>query len=107
MTAQAQQCPGFPARAAQGQPDTARAALETLAAALDPAEHVTVLITGNGQPPRLAVSRRYLPTTEDIYADAHWYRWAWAERIGLVTDPAGAARTVSRHLRARPGHPRG
>lgn len=80
-----------------------RAALEDLAALLDPREHVTVLITGGGRPPRLAVAHRHLPLAEDIYADARCYWWGWAERIGPVTSPATAAGAVSSRLRARPG----
>jgi hypothetical protein len=73
-------------------------ALEGLAALLDPRHHVTVLITGRGRPPRLAVAHRRLPLIQDIYADDHCFWWGWAERIGLVTNPAATAEAVARRL---------
>lgn len=84
------------------QHNTPRAALEDLAALLDPAHHITVLITGQDQPPRLAVAHRRLLLAEDIYADHHCFWWGWADRIARVTDPAAAAQIVTRWLTARP-----
>lgn len=86
----------------QRQPESAQQALENLASWLDPHEHVTVLITRENQPPRLAVAHRRLPLIEDIYADHQCYWWGWAERIGPVTSPAAAAAAVTRRLRAVP-----
>lgn len=61
-----------------------------------------MLITGEGRPPRLAVAHRRLPLTEDIYADGYCFWWGRAERMGQVTNPAAAAETVARRLRAIP-----
>jgi hypothetical protein len=91
-----------PAPALKESGPSPRAALEDLAALLDPRVHATVLITGDGRPPRLAVAHRRLPLIEDVYAGASWYWWGWAERIGLVTNPVAAAYAVTRRLRAFP-----
>lgn len=79
-----------------------QASLEYLASLLDPRDHVTVLITGNTRPPRLAIAHRRLPLAEDVYADARYYWWGYAERIAPVTDPAAAARAITIRLRALP-----
>jgi len=80
----------------------ATAALERLAAALDPREFTTTLTTGTGRPPRLAVANRDADIGGDIYADHAAYWWSWSERIASVTDPSAAARRVSAALRAIP-----
>lgn len=77
-------------------------ALENLAALLNPRDYVTVLINREDRPPHLAVAHRRLPLTGEIYADANWYRWEWAERIARTTDPGAAARKVGRRLSAAP-----
>jgi hypothetical protein len=43
--------------ATTGDTITPQAALERLAAALDPRDYSTTLVAGQGQPPRLAVAR--------------------------------------------------
>ena len=82
---------------------TARAAaLEALAAALDPADFATSLTTGQGRPPRLAVISRHAAIGDDITADHRAFYYSWGEWIAPVTDPATAARMISTVLRALP-----
>jgi len=81
---------------------TSRAALEHLAAALDPRDFATTLTTGPGQRPRLTVTSRHAQFGDDIYADHQSYWWSFAERIAPVDDPPAAARTVASVLRATP-----
>jgi Golgi phosphoprotein 3 (GPP34) len=78
---------------------TVYVALERLAEALDRAEFATVL-AGTGPRPRLTVTRRSVGVAESVYTEAGWYWWSWAERIGPVTDPAGAAVQVAALLRS-------
>ena len=84
----------------------ATAALERLAATLDPGEFATTLITCPGHPPFLAVTSRHAQISGDIHADHRAFWWSWGERIGPVTDPPAAARKISsalqRILAARP-----
>ena len=80
----------------------ATAALEQLAAALDPREFATTLTTGAGQPPRLAVASRHAQIGSDIYADHRTYWWSWSERIAPITDPPAAARKISSALQPIP-----
>jgi hypothetical protein len=80
----------------------ATAALEQLAAALDPREFATTLTTGAGQPPRLAVASRHAHIGGDIYADHRAYWWSWSERIAPITDPPAAASKISAILRPIP-----
>jgi hypothetical protein len=81
------------------QPAPSQAALETLAAALDPRDFATTLTTGDGRPPRLTVTSRHAQFGDDIYADSSSYWWSWAERIATVDDPMAAARAVATVLR--------
>jgi len=84
----------------------ATAALERLAAALDPREFATTLTTGAGRPPRPGVASRRACISCDIHVDhiADW--WSWSEPIAPITDPPAAARAVSSALRATPAaHP--
>jgi hypothetical protein len=90
------------ARPQHGQHDDDQVALEGLTDFLDPSELITALTTGRGHPPRLTVASRRTLLSEDIYADAHFYWWGWAERIGPVTAPALAAQVISLRLRADP-----
>jgi hypothetical protein len=91
----------------QGPPVTSdsnqsRAALEALAAGLDPRTFVTTLTTGRGRPPRLTVARRHTQLSQDIYADCGWYWWAWAERIAPTSDMPAATAAIARALRVLP-----
>ena len=78
------------------------AALERLAAALDPAEFATTLTTGPGHGPRLSVMNRHAQIGDDIWADNRAYYYSWGEWIAPVSDPATAARMISVVLRAVP-----
>jgi hypothetical protein len=80
----------------------AQAALERLAAALDPREYVTTLITGRGHPPRLTVTSRHAQFGDDIYVAHAAFWWSWAERIAAVDDPLIAAQKVTNVLRTAP-----
>jgi hypothetical protein len=93
--------------AAQTAQSDASAALERLAAALDPGEFTTTLTTGPGQPPRLTVTSRHADFGDDIYADSQTYWWSFAERIAPVDDPLAAARKVTSVLRTAPEPSRG
>jgi hypothetical protein len=84
------------------QPADARAALEALAAALDPGDYATTLTTGDGRPPYLTVTNRHAQLGDDIYADHQAFWWSWAEQIAAVDDPAAAARKVTTVLRTAP-----
>jgi hypothetical protein len=77
------------------------AALERLAAALDPGEFATTLTAGPARHPRLAVTSRRACIGDDIQADHIAYWWSWGERIGPIGAPA-AARKISSVLRAIP-----
>jgi hypothetical protein len=84
----------------------ATAALERLAAALDPGEFALTLTTSPGHPPCLSVASRHAAIGGDIYADHRAYWWSWSEPIAPVTDPAAAARKIASTLRAIPAaHP--
>ncbi|HZC40985.1 MAG TPA: hypothetical protein VE343_09965 [Streptosporangiaceae bacterium] len=74
-------------------------ALESLAAALDPGDHVTALVTGGDRPPRLAVTSRRTRLCDDIYAAHGWFWWSSAERIAPTSELSAAARAVSASLR--------
>jgi hypothetical protein len=83
---------------------TARqAALEALAAAIDPRTHATTLVAGPGRAPHLTVTSRHAQFGDDIYADHQAFWWSWAECIAPVTEPAAAARKITSVLRAIPG----
>jgi len=69
-------------------------ALEALAAALDPREFATALVTGQARAPRLTVISRRAHASHDVYIKAGWYWHAWAERIAPVTDTEQAADKV-------------
>ena len=78
------------------------AALERLAAALDPGEFATTLTAGPARHPRLAVTSRDACIGDDIQADHIAYWWSWGERIGPIGDAPAAARKISSVLRAIP-----
>jgi len=80
----------------------AQAALDDLAAELDPREFATILVTGPGRRPCLTVASRHTHAAEDIYADRLSYWWAWSRRISATDDPLTAARQVTDLLRAAP-----
>ena len=80
----------------------ATAALHRLDTALDPRDFTTTLTTSPDHPPRLAVTSRHAPIGGDIYAGHRAYYWTWSERIGPISDPAAAARTIAATLRALP-----
>jgi hypothetical protein len=82
--------------------DTTRhAALERLAAALDPAQYATTLTTGPGRL-CLSVTSRHAAIGDDIFADHRAYYYSWGEWIAPVSDPATAAQMISAVLRAVP-----
>lgn len=84
-------------------PDTtAAAALETLASLFDRRDYITVLITGHGRPPRLAVARRHGAITDDISVRDGSYWRACAERVSPVSDPSAAASAIASRLRVGP-----
>ncbi len=85
------------------EPAHAQAALERLAAALNPSDYVTTLTAGDGRAPRLTVTSRHAQLGDDIYADNTSYWWSWAERIAPLTDPLAAARNITSVLRTTPG----
>jgi hypothetical protein len=89
-----------------GEATTAQAALEALAAALDPGEFVTSLTSGYGRRPFLTVTSRHAAIGDNIYTDTLTYWWSWAERIAPATDPRAAAAEISRVLgtSAGPSH---
>jgi hypothetical protein len=89
------------------QPAPSQAALETLAAALDPRDFATTLTTGDGRPPRLTVTSRHADFGDDIYADHQSYWWSFAERIAAIDDPLAAAQKITNVLRAVPEPSRG
>jgi hypothetical protein len=86
---------------------TPQAALEHLAAALDPRDFVTTLTTGPSQRPRLTVTSRHAQFGDDIYADHQSYWWSFAERIAPVNDSQAAAQKITGVLRAVPEPSRG
>jgi hypothetical protein len=77
-------------------------ALESLAAALDPAEFVTALVTGTSRRPYLTVTSRPAGTEQTIYTGQSSYCWEWAEPIATTADPLTAAHKVATALRAAP-----
>jgi hypothetical protein len=80
---------------------TNQAALERLAAALDPAEYATTLTSSPGRL-CLTVTSRHAAIGDDIGADHRAYYYSWGEWIAPVSDPATAARMISAVLRAVP-----
>ena len=77
----------------------AQDALERLAAALDPRDHVTTLVTGQGQAPHLMIASRHADLAEDVYADHRSFWWSWAEPICAVDDALTAAQKITSVLR--------
>ncbi len=90
------------ANPSEGDTTTRQAALEALAAAMDPRHYVTTLVAGPGRVPHLTVSSRHAQFGDDIYADHQAYWWLWAERIAPIDDPLGAARKIASVLRTAP-----
>lgn len=79
------------------------AALESLAAALPPGRYATALTVTERDTPKLCVVNRELPTlAADVYAEAGWFWWPWAKRIGPVDDTAAAAEAINRVLACGP-----
>jgi len=73
-----------------------QAALEALAAALDPGDFATTLIANQDRPPWLSVTSRHADIGEDIYTADGWFWWSWAERITPVGEvPAAAAKVAT------------
>jgi hypothetical protein len=66
-------------------------ALEALAAAFDPKEFATALVSGEGRVPRLTVVSRRAHISQDVYVDNGWFWYSWAERIAAVSDVDQAA----------------
>jgi hypothetical protein len=77
-------------------------ALERLAAALDPGEFATALVTGTSGRLYLTVTSRRAGMELTIYADRSWYWREWAEPIAATVDPVTAAHKVAAALRAVP-----
>ena len=82
--------------------DLQRAALEALAAALDPGDFVTTLTAHHDRAACLAVTSRHAAIGDDIWADHRAYYYSWGEWIASVSDPSTAARMISSVLRAVP-----
>jgi len=80
---------------------TCQAALERLAAALDPAEVATTLTNSPGRL-CLSVTSRHAAIGDDIWADHRAYYYSWGEWIAPVSDPSTAAQMISAVLRAVP-----
>jgi hypothetical protein len=85
-----------------GDTTTPQAALERLAAALDPRDYSTTLVASPGLTPHLMVTSRHADFGDDIYADHQSYWWSFAEWIATVDDPLAAARKVASVLRTVP-----
>ena len=76
--------------------DEQAAALEQLAAAIPSKTYATTLTSGAGRQPSLCVVNRDLPgLAGDVYAEAGWFWWPWAERIATTSDPVAAAASVA------------
>jgi len=84
-----------------------QAALEALAAALDPGDFVTTLTAFPDRAACLAVTSRHADIGEDIYVADEWFWWSWAERIAPVSDVTTAAGKVATVLGAVPESARG
>ena len=85
-----------------GDTTTQQAALERLAAALDPHDYTTTLVCGQNRTPQLIVTSRHADFGDDIYADHRSYWWSFAERIAPVNDSQAAARKITSVLRTAP-----
>jgi hypothetical protein len=79
-----------------------RAALEGLAAAFDRRDFAVTLTGGEDGTPRLTVASLHCLLSETVFVDGQSYWLAWAEPIGPVDDPVGAAAKLARVLRAVP-----
>lgn len=79
-----------------------RAALESLATALDPREFVTVLVAGDGCRPCLTVVNRRTFAAENIHVDRLTFWWQWAEPIAAMSDPLAAAHRITNVLGVAP-----
>ena len=77
------------------------AALDRLAAALDPRDYATTLTSGPGHT-CLAVTSRHAAIGDDIWAGHRAFYYSWGEWIAPVSDPATAARMISTVLRPLP-----
>ena len=87
-------------------PEAARkAALDALAAALDPRDFTATVVPDDGPVPYLTVSSRHAQLGEDVFADGQFYRWPWGQPIAAVGNPQAAATKVSHVLAAVPGSP--
>jgi hypothetical protein len=84
--------------ASSGDTAASQAALEELAAVLDPGDHVTTLVAEEGRIPYLTISSRHSSLTENIRADSELFWWSWAEPLGPMHDLAGAARKITNVL---------
>ncbi len=80
--------------------DPRAAALDRLAATLDPRDHATTLTTGDGRVPHLTISSRHAQLAENVYADERFYWWSWAEPIAAIGNPQAAATKISHVLHA-------
>jgi hypothetical protein len=75
--------------------DPAVAALERLAAELNPSEFATTLVAGDSQVPYLDVATRSPQLSETIYVQDGCYWWSWAERLTPITDAPTAAAKIA------------
>jgi len=81
-----------------GNPDP-EAALDALADAIDSRQFTVTRMPAAGRLHRIRViSRASGRLADDIYAGRGCFWWSWSERIGPVTDPAGAAAKIARVL---------
>jgi hypothetical protein len=75
------------------------AALEQLAAELDPGTFAAAIV-GDGQVPCLRIINRRAPQlTEDVYAGRGFYWYSWAERLAPVDDVPRAVARIAKVLR--------
>ncbi|HEY5988612.1 MAG TPA: hypothetical protein VIV12_19855 [Streptosporangiaceae bacterium] len=84
------------------EPDAATVALEQLAAALEPGEFATTLVTRAGRVPSLWVLCRRSGAAQEARAQDGWYWWEWAEAIAPADDPLAAAHKITAALRDAP-----
>ncbi len=70
-------------------------------------DFVTILVVGQGRPPRLAATSRHAALAEDIYAQDGWFWWSWAERLAPYSDTPAAAGKLATTLRVTPEPTRG
>lgn len=75
--------------------------LEKLAEALNKHGLPAIVLTPPGRRPCVqAKSPQSSMLREDVYAEAGWFWWSWADRLAPVTDVESAARKITQVLGA-------